>query len=88
MLVASLTALAWKVRHQMQNEPTPTNVVAASIDIGFGISGTPIATRSQRTASPLEDAWAGRSATGYAAAYMNDLRRRGITPAEHARGKR
>jgi uncharacterized membrane protein YcjF (UPF0283 family) len=45
-------------------------------------------TRSQRAALPFDDPWSQTSATGYAASYRDDLRRRLVTPAEHARGQR
>ena len=46
-------------------------------------------TRSSRAALPFTNPWDGiAGASGFAATYANDLRHRGITPAEHARGKR
>jgi hypothetical protein len=59
MLVASLTALAWRVRHQRQNEPTPTTVVTgdASVDVAFGIAANLTATTSGNPVPPAPTPW-------------------------------
>jgi hypothetical protein len=45
-------------------------------------------TRSSRAALPFDDGWSSANATGYGAAVRDDMRRRGISPADYARGQR
>jgi len=89
LIVIFLVAAYGRIRSTARNRRTDHNrEKETKPSTRAGQLFTPAGIDLPRGSSATVDAWAGTTASGYGKVVRSQMRRKGITPAQYARGKR